>query len=130
MSTTRRRKKIKPINPEEQPYIHPFIADCVQVQSTSDKIKNKKRWRSTGEKASANKRCNSIPDLLQVSDTVIDTNKADCREITNKMSNIHVDAASTTSTMLDEIKTRKPYGFMQSSFWVIMMVHVMVCGDL
>ena len=26
--------------------------------------------------------------------------------------------------------TRKPYGFMQSSFWVIMMVHVMVCGDL
>ena len=29
-----------------------------------------------------------------------------------------------------EDKTRKPYGFMQSSFWVIMMVHVMVCGDL
>ena len=29
-----------------------------------------------------------------------------------------------------EITTRKPYGFMQSSFWVIMMVHVMVCGDL
>ena len=28
------------------------------------------------------------------------------------------------------LKTRKPYGFMQSSFWVIMMVHVMVCGDL
>ena len=27
-------------------------------------------------------------------------------------------------------QTRKPYGFMQSSFWVIMMVHVMVCGDL
>ena len=27
-------------------------------------------------------------------------------------------------------KTRKPYGFMQNSFWVIMMVHVMVCGDL
>ena len=26
--------------------------------------------------------------------------------------------------------TRKPYGFMQSSFWVIMMVHVIVCGDL
>ena len=26
--------------------------------------------------------------------------------------------------------TRKPYGFMQSSFWVIMMVHVMVFGDL
>ena len=26
--------------------------------------------------------------------------------------------------------TRKPYGFMQSSFWVIMIVHVMVCGDL
>ena len=26
--------------------------------------------------------------------------------------------------------TRKPYGIMQGSFWVIMMVHVMVCGDL
>ena len=26
--------------------------------------------------------------------------------------------------------TRKPYGFMQSSFWVIMVVHVMVSGDL
>ena len=30
----------------------------------------------------------------------------------------------------DKETTRKPYGFMQSSFWVIMMVHVMVCGDL
>ena len=30
----------------------------------------------------------------------------------------------------ESIITRKPYGFMQSSFWVIMMVHVMVCGDL
>ena len=30
----------------------------------------------------------------------------------------------------EKIPTRKPYGFMQSSFWVIMMVHVMVCGDL
>ena len=29
-----------------------------------------------------------------------------------------------------KMTTRKPYGFMQSSFWVIMMVHVMVCGDL
>ena len=31
---------------------------------------------------------------------------------------------------IDESLTRKPYGFMQSFFWVIMMVHVMVCGDL
>ena len=30
----------------------------------------------------------------------------------------------------NQMATRKPYGFMQSSFWVIMMVHVMVCGDL
>ena len=30
----------------------------------------------------------------------------------------------------NKLLTRKPYGFMQSSFWVIMMVHVMVCGDL
>ena len=32
--------------------------------------------------------------------------------------------------ILNKNITRKPYGFMQSSFWVIMMVHVMVCGDL
>ena len=33
-------------------------------------------------------------------------------------------------TKLAKIVTRKPYGFMQSSFWVIMVVYVMVCGDL
>ena len=35
-----------------------------------------------------------------------------------------------TDDEAEYLLTRKPYGFMQSSFWVIMMVHVMVCGDL
>ena len=35
-----------------------------------------------------------------------------------------------TDDKAEYLLTRKPYGFMQSSFWVIMMVHVMVCGDL
>ena len=76
---------------------------CVQGQTTLDKAKNKKRWRSTGENTSINKGCNSILDLSQLHDTATDTDKVDCSEIIGKMPNIHVDAAST-STMLDEIK--------------------------
>ena len=107
MSAARRRRKIKPINPEEQPYIHPFIADCVQEQSTAGKNNNKKKRRwSTGEKTTTNKRRNSIPDLLQLNDTAISEIK-DCTEITERMTNIQVDAASTTSIMLEEIKRMK-----------------------
>ena len=40
------------------------------------------------------------------------------------------DTLVTDNTNIENLVTRKPYGFMQSSFWVIMMVHVMVCGDL
>ena len=104
MSAARRRRKIKPINPEEQPYIRPFITDCVQEQSTAGKNNNKKKRRqSTGEKTTTNKRRNSIPDLLQLNDTAISKIK-DCTEITERMTNIQVDAASTTSIMLEEIK--------------------------
>ena len=85
MSTSRRGKKIK----------------LIQGQTTLDKTKNKKRWRSTGENNSISKRCNSIPDSSQVYDTA-DTDKANLGEITVTMSNIHVESASTT--MLDEIK--------------------------
>ena len=49
------------------------------------------------------------------------------------MKNIFVTLVKTTftkETFPNYQLTRKPYGFMQSSFWVIMMVHVMVCGDL
>ena len=104
MSAACRRRKIKPINPEEQPYICAFIADCVQEQSTAGKNNNKKKRRqSTGEKTTTNKRRNSIPDLLQLNDTAISQIK-DCTEITERMTNIQVDATSTTSIMLEEIK--------------------------
>ena len=64
------------------------------MELEKDKNKNKKQHRSTGEKSSTNKRCNLIPDLLQVSGTVTDTVKVDCDEITSKMSDIQVTAAS------------------------------------
>ena len=43
---------------------------------------------------------------------------------------MQVGAKGMSGYMQAQRVTRKPYGFMQSSFWVIMMVHVMVCGDL
>ena len=87
MSTSRRKNKIK----------------LIQGQTTLDKSNNKKRRRSTGEKNSINKRCNSIPDSSQVYDTV-DTNNTDLSEVTVTMSNIHVESSSNTSSMLNEIK--------------------------
>ena len=45
------------------------------------------------------------------------------RDIMEEAQNYDVEAGNF-------MPSRKPYGFMQSSFWVIMMVHVMVCGDL
>ena len=87
MSTSQRKNKIK----------------LIQGQTTLDKSNNKKRRRSTGEKNSINKRCNSIPDSSQVYDTV-DTDNTDLSEVTVTMSNIHVESASNTSTRLNEIK--------------------------
>ena len=124
MSTSRQNKKVKPINLENQPIISQFIVDSAisrtSPESTKNQeTKNKKRRRSTGNNNPVNKRHNSVPDPLTSTE-----------ENLNKMTDTPVEMSSTTNTMLNEIKIRKPYGFMQSSFWVIMMVHVMVCGDL
>ena len=62
MSTNRRSKKIRPINPEEQPQIRQFISDNSPKPSDCLPGSTKKRRRSTGENNTSNKRKNSIPD--------------------------------------------------------------------
>ena len=66
MSSNRRTKKIKPINPEEQPQIKQFIADNSPKPSDCLPGSTKKRRRSTGENNSSNKRKNSIPDQMDL----------------------------------------------------------------
>ena len=87
MSSNRRSKKIKPINPEEQPQIKQFIADNSPKPSDCLPGSAKKRRRSTGENNTSNKRRNSIPDLTNL------------QQSTSK--NMEV---STESSMLEEIK--------------------------
>ena len=68
-----------------------------------------------------------------ISETIPDDVKARVDKIYNAISNtINRDTQEERLRLAREVEiiTRKPYGFMQSSFWVIMMVHVMVCGDL
>ena len=98
MSTSRRGRKIKPINPEEQPQISQFIVDSghspttlintdsVQTPTTSINVesKGKKRRRSTGGKSSLTKRRNPIPDLT-AENTDIAKGSIDCSEATNSM---------------------------------------------
>ena len=57
---------------------------------------------------------------------------ADCLDEKHEQRNREIEREKLKrKQQLEEIdRTRKPYGFIQSSFWVIMMVHVMVCGDL
>ena len=64
MSSNRRSKKIKPINPEEQPQIKQFIADNSPKPSDCLPGTTKKRRRSTGENNTSNKRKNSISDQV------------------------------------------------------------------
>ena len=54
MSVSRRPKKIKPLNPEEQPPIFKYIG------SGDNSPQSNKRRRSTGEKPIAKKRVDSI----------------------------------------------------------------------
>ena len=106
MSITRRSKKIKPINPEEQPVIHQFIVESVKPQSDSDspKCKGKKRRRSTGGKSSISKRCNSTSDVTVEHRVIVNTEETrDCNEITRKMTDIQVEKESAANTMLTEI---------------------------
>ena len=98
MSTSRRNKKVKPINLEDQPIISQFIVDSAispaSPESTKNQeTKNKKRRRSTGNNNPVNKRRNSVPDPLTSTE-----------ENPNKMTDTPVEMSSATNTMLNEIK--------------------------
>ena len=74
MSSNRRSKKIKPLNPEEQPQIKQFIADNSPRPSDCLPGTTKKRRRSTGEKNTSNKRKNSIPDVEKQTSSAMESN--------------------------------------------------------
>ena len=102
MFTSCRSRKIKPINPEEQPIICQFIVDSAISQTTPENPENpeskgKKRRRSTGSKNPGNKRHNSVPDLITVS-----SNTAE--ETISTMTDTPVEMLSAANTMLSEIK--------------------------
>ena len=98
MSTSRRSKKVKPINLEDQPIISQFIVDSASSPASpksaeNQETKSKKHRRSTGNKNPLNKKCNSVPDPLITAE-----------ENPNKMTDTPVEMLSATSTMLNEIK--------------------------
>ena len=94
MSGSRKCKKIKPINPEEQPQIRQFILENQSQTPSSEGLLKKKRRRSTEEGTTSSKRCNSIPDLLPRQDIILSEPDSDS-ELSEKM---------TTVNMLEEIK--------------------------
>ena len=103
MSTSRQSKKIKPINPEEQPIIRQFIVDSAISPTSLKNIENpeskgKKCRRSTGNKKPVNKKRNSVPDLLTESSNTVEEN-------ISMMTDTPVEMLSAANTMLlNEIK--------------------------
>ena len=59
MSRSRRPRKIKPLNPDEQPPLFKFISDSPKTPTEVKSADSKKRRRSTGEKPRAKKRADS-----------------------------------------------------------------------
>ena len=94
MSGSRKCKKIKPINPEEQPQIRQFILDNQFSPSNSEISQKKKRRRSTEEGITSSKRRNSIPDLLPRQEVTLSETDSDC-ELADRMA---------SSNMLEEIR--------------------------
>ena len=117
MSTSKRGRKIKLTNPEEQPQIRQFIVDIglspTTPSSSTDsalppntctktELKGKKRRRSTGEKTSATKKRNPPIDPKIVSLNSIESTSENRN--TNTMANPNTDSNSATINMLCEIK--------------------------
>ena len=94
MSSSRKSKKIKPINPEEQPQIRQFILDNQSPIPNIEGSHKKKHRRSTEEGLVHSKRRNSIPDLLPQQEVALSETESDC-ELTDTMS---------STNMLEEIK--------------------------
>ena len=107
MSASRKSRKLKTFNPEEQPQIHQFIVNSGQSQTahtitplnvvnsatppgiTPNESKGKKRRRSTGEKIGSPKKRNPAEDQT---------------DNTNTMAGVRTDPNSATTAMLREIK--------------------------
>ena len=85
MSSNRRSKKIKPVNPEEQPQIKQFIADNSPKPSDCPPGSTKKRRRSTGENNTSNKQRNSIPDATDSQQLASKTMESSMLEEIKKM---------------------------------------------
>ena len=94
MSGPRKSKKIKPINPEEQPQIKQFILDNQSLTPNSESSHKKKCRRSSEEGKTSSKRRNSIPDLLPRQEVTLSGTDSDC-ELADIMS---------SANMLEEIK--------------------------
>ena len=94
MSGSRKSKKAKPINLEDQPQIRQFILDSQSSTPNIECASKKKRRRSTEEGLISGKRRNSIPDLLPRQEATYSETDSDC-EGTDRMSSIN---------MLEEIK--------------------------
>ena len=103
MSASRRNKKIKPINPEEQPVIRQFIVDSGHSENPDKSdCKGKKRRRSTGQKNSENKRCNSN-SAVTTDDTYKPKEGIAHMDTTTNMTDTQEETSNTTSIMLAEI---------------------------
>ena len=101
--TSRRNKKIKPINPEEQPVIHQFIVDSGHSENPDKSdCKGKKRRRSTGQKNSENKCCNSN-SAVTTDDTYKPKEGIAHMDTTTNMTDTQEETSNTTSIMLAEI---------------------------
>ena len=85
MSTNRRSKKIRPINPKEQPQIRQFISDNSPKPSDCLPGSTKKRRRSTGENNTSNKRKNSIPDSVNLQESSTKSMESNMLEEIKKM---------------------------------------------
>ena len=96
MSGSRKGRKIKLVNPEEQPQIKNFILENSASASAASPTFNKKRRRSTGEKPTSNKRKSSVVE--STSSTTIPADKVNdpIIDMTSEQ--------SSSSTMLDEIR--------------------------
>ena len=105
MSRSGRPRKIKQLNPGEQPPLSKFITGSPRDSTESKSADSKKRRRSTSEKPIAKKRAYSISDPPSPKNLQSELNTKDNEHIVNKMSKIKVQESnpSTNSPMLGEI---------------------------
>ena len=105
MSRSGRPRKIKQLNPDEQPQLFKFITDCPRDSTETKSADSKKRRRSTGEKPIAKKRADSFSNPPSPNKTLSNNEDNTQEEVVNKMSKIRMQDSNpgSNSPMLDEI---------------------------